>query len=228
MTHLNLDIMAKRRARLHRTQSLWNASQSCKQLLATVSSGALRLNTPIMRIVSLGLGRLNADPAFYQSALQHMSVFSIASRLNAFNEVKYPGAPRVSIMAQDACYEQRGRILLQELTSVPIDFGLSDLKTLLSIDAHTLAVSAFLPTSVLLTQIVADMCDGEKGPGMISWDRVEVRVEKRGYCVRNRDAPGVARTMKGYRKWEMGLGEMDGELCRDVKATGKYSLDFMD
>ena len=233
-THLNPALMKLRHAKLHRTQELWTASTSCTNLLSVIRIGAGKLKTPITKIVCIGLGKLNSDPAFYQSALQHMSVISIAKCIDAFNRAEHPKSPPVQIIAQDPCYEPCDHILLQQLTTTPIDFTLSDPGTLLAIDPNTLVVSAYLPTSVPLMQIVADMFAQEQGPAMMLWDQVKcLSTEKRWYCMRNRDSPGVARFLDGYLRWQRGFGgleEEEEELKRDLWGEKRfgYWLDGMD
>ncbi|KAF2825961.1 hypothetical protein CC86DRAFT_394753 [Ophiobolus disseminans] len=169
-TNLNPTVMTQWRAKLQHTQHLWTSSTCCAKLIEAVCLGAAKLTSPVTKI--------------------HMSVFSIATCLDAFNKTKWPTAPPVQIVAQDPWYEVRDRPLLQELTSSPIKFGLSDLETLLSIDSNTLVVSAFMPIGVPLMQIIAEMFAASSGPAMMLW-----------YCLRNRDAPGVARFLGGMDFW---------------------------
>jgi hypothetical protein len=80
-------------------------------------------------------------------------------------------------------------------------------------------VPAYLPTSVLLMQIVADLFSekAREGPAMVLWDRVpDMRPEKRWYCMRNRDSPAVARFLTGYKRRLNGLGKLEGDLEVDV------------
>ncbi|KAF2031121.1 hypothetical protein EK21DRAFT_63761 [Setomelanomma holmii] len=218
-THLQPSLMASWRKKLHATQKLWKASASCTRLLDTIEGGVAMLNNPITKIVCIGLGKLNARPEWYQAALQHMTVFSIAATLQAYNKAEYPGCKDLRIIAQDPCCEDKDRVLLQELTPTPTTFTHDDPATLLAIDASTLVVSAFLPTSMPLVQIVADMfADREKGPGMMLWDRIEgMRMGKRWYCLRYRDSPSVPRFLDGYVRWRNGFGELDECVMKDVR-----------
>jgi hypothetical protein len=220
---LDSSIMDRRRAKLKRTQQLWNASTSCSQLLRLVEHGASQLKTPITKIVCIGLGKLDVRPAWYQSALQHMTVFSVVKVLDKVNQTKHPGCARMSILAQDPWYGEKDRILLQELTSTPITFAQDNPNTLLAIDANTLVVSAYLPTSMPLAQIVADMfASGDaQGPAMMLWEKMEVRKEKRWYCLRDRDSPRVARMLDGYVKWLGNFVALDESVGKDVKGDGK-------
>lgn len=156
-------------AKLRNTKELWEESGSCAQLYRIVRNCASKLKAPITKIICIGLGKLNSDPTFYQSAIQHMTVFSFAKTLDAYNQTKFPDSPPVAIIAQDPSYEMCDRILLQELTKSSIDFSLSDPETLLAIDANTLVVTAFLPHTVPLMQIMADLFADRltEGPAMI-------------------------------------------------------------
>jgi hypothetical protein len=232
-TYLDPTKMGQRRARLRRTQDLWRNSESCKTLCNATLRGVSMLKSPVTKIVCVGLGKLAMEPAWYQSALQHISVFPIAEALNEFNAERDPDCAPVQNIARDPCYEVCDRILLQELTSTPINFSLSDPETLLAIDANTLVVSAYLPTSVPLMQIVADLFSekAREGPAMVLWDRVpDMRPEKRWYCMRNRDSPAVARFLTGYKCRLNGLGKLEGDLEVDVtggRNVRKYWLDEM-
>jgi hypothetical protein len=93
------------RAKLSNTQELWEDSASCNQLCDIVRSGASKLKAQIAKIICVGLGKLNTDPAFYQSAAQHMTIFSFAKTLDAYNRTQYPDCPPITIIAQDLCYE---------------------------------------------------------------------------------------------------------------------------
>jgi hypothetical protein len=218
-----LDTTLQWQKRLHHTQALWEESASCKQLCDIILTGARR-TTPITKIICLGLGKLDLRPEWYGSVLQHLTVFSIADTLNAFNLSGDVKCPPIQIIAQDPCYEKNDRKLLQALTSHPIDFSLADPETLLAIDSHTLVVTAFLPTKVPLMQIIADLFTGRlgQGPAMMLCDRIDVDTQKRSYCFRNREAPHVARFVEqGYTKWQGEFVGLEGELARDAGWEGK-------
>jgi hypothetical protein len=199
--------MKEMRTRLRRTHEIWDTSNSCTQLLDLVRTNAWRLENPITKIICFGLGRLDPSPTWYGSTLQHLAVFSMADTLDAVNQERFPTTPLIKVIAQDPNYETADHTLLRELTSTPIVFDNTEPKTLLAIDGNTLVVTAFLPTTVPLMQIIADMfADGkEKGPGMIICDQMKgLSVEKRMYTLRfHRDAPHVARfLLRGYIKQE--------------------------
>jgi hypothetical protein len=211
------------RGRLRHTQTLWKKTSSCSTLCKAIKGGASQIKTPITKILCIGLDRLNLEPVWYQSALQHLSVFSIAEILNGVNRAQYPNCAPVQIMAQDPCYEECNHVLLQELTTSPIDFSLSDPEILLSIDANTLVVSAFLPWPVPLMQIVADLFDEKRkeGPAMILWDKVPgMNPRKRKYCMRNRDSPALLRFLDGYLEWKEILASWRESCWRMWRALG--------
>ena len=232
-THLDTEGMNWWRNTLSRTQDLWENSLSWLQLRRIVQQGASRLRTPITKIVCIGLGELDMDPAFYQSAIQHMTAFSFAEVLDEFNRTAHPDCPAVEIIAQDPCYKPCDRILLQELTKTPIDFSRSDPETLLSIDANTLVMTAYLPHTVPLMQILADLFAGqpENAPAMILGDRIEKPGGRTKWCFRNRDQPGVAQfLMQGYTKFPTNFVGLDKELRQDLcggSKTLKYWLEGM-
>jgi hypothetical protein len=223
------------RTNLHNTQELWEESASCNQMCILVRSGVAKLKAPITKIVCIGLGRLDTNPAFYQSAIQHMTVFSFAETLDAHNRTQYPDCPPVTIIAQDPCYEERDRILLQELTKSHIDFSRSDPETLLAIDANTLVATAFLPCGVLLMQIMADLFADRpgEGPGMILCDKMSGLADrqKTHYAWRQRDSPAVARFLRGgYIACQGSFVGLEEELKEDLflaTKTRKYWLEEM-
>jgi hypothetical protein len=218
-----LDTTIQWRNRLHHTQALWEESASCKQLCDIILDGA-RKTTPITKIICLGLGKLDLRPEWYGSVLQHLTVFSIADKLNTSNTSRDVNCLPVQIIAQDPCYEQNDRNLLQELTSYPIKLSLTDPETLLAIDSNTLVVTAFLPTKVPLMQIIADLFAGlpGQGPAMMLCDRIDVDTQKRSYCLRNREAPHVARFVEeGYTEWKGEFVGLEGELAKDAGWEGK-------
>lgn len=111
-THLDLTELNCWRDTLSHTQDLWENSSSRRQLRRMVRQGAARLCTPIAKIVCIGLGELDYDPDFYQSSVQHMTAFSFAEALDAFNRSAHPECPAVKIIAQDPLYKPCDRILL--------------------------------------------------------------------------------------------------------------------
>ncbi|KAH7067529.1 hypothetical protein BKA63DRAFT_423981 [Paraphoma chrysanthemicola] len=236
-THLNAPLMHRWRVKLKHTQSLWNASSSCSRILNIISRGASMLKSPITRIICIGLGKLNVQTEWYQSALQHLTVFSIAAALDKLNKARFNECEDVEIIAQDPCYEEKDFILLQELATTTITFAHDDPNTLVAIDENTLLVSAYLPMSMPLAQIVADLCADEKGkmkgPAMMLWDKLDdVRMARRWYCMRDRGSPGVARMLQGYGKWRRGLGTLDERLKKNARGKGtgrwKYWLEDTD
>lgn len=68
-THLNSEAMDKFHRRLRRMQKLWNTSASCAELCDVIKMRARKINTPITKIVCIGLSALKLDPVWYQSTL---------------------------------------------------------------------------------------------------------------------------------------------------------------
>jgi hypothetical protein len=230
-SHLDAKLMDRWRARLQRTQQLWAKSAACAQLCSIICGGAGKLKAPVTKIVCLGLGRLDLAPHWYQSALQHMTVFSLAESLSELNRTRDPGCPAVEIIAQDPCYTELDHILLRELCgSSHVEFGLSDPETLLAVDKNTLVVSAFLPVRVPLVQILADLFGGQmkEGPAMVLADNMEdLRKERRWYAMTDRPSPAVARwLLDGYLRWEKEFVGLEDALAKDV-GEGKYWLKDM-
>jgi hypothetical protein len=232
--HLSNTWMEHMRTRLGRTQRFWEDSDSCTQLLERISTGARKLQSPITKIVCVGLGKLNPAAAWYGSAVQHLAVFSMAEALDAINQELFPTTSSVQIIAQDPSYEPADHTLLPEFTSSQIVFTNTEPENLLAIDKNTLVVTAFLPVNVPLVQIIADMfADGEEtGPGMIICDRDDtLSVDKRLYCLRmDRYSPSVAKfLLQNYQQQEK-FDDWDQECREDAigdSTTLRYWLPSM-
>jgi hypothetical protein len=112
-----------------------------------------------------------------------------------------------------------------------IEMGLSDPDVLLSIDAQTMVVSAYLPTKVPLMQILADLFGSGKddGPGILMMDIVREQTSNY-YCLRNRSAPHVARWLaNSYIPWTgkfVGVGA-DVECDVGLGSENKYWVEGM-
>jgi hypothetical protein len=225
-THLSSTSMTWWRTRLHRTQQLWNSSTSCEKLTSAIRLGASKLTCPITKIVCFGLGALGKNAAFYSSSHQHMAAFSLANTLNTYNQAKHPEAPAVQIILSDPCYRPIDHILLQELTSSPLGFGLSSPNALLAVDANALVMTAYLPVTVPLMQILADVFAGKskEGPGMVLCDQMRgMGVEKRWYVMTDRSSPAVAMfLLGGYLVHKEGFGGMEEEFREDAFGGEKH------
>lgn len=234
-THLDSARMNRIRARLQHTKRLWITSASRRQIYSLVCSAAAKLSNPITKIVCIGLGSIRPNPEWYQGVLQHMTVFTLAAALNAVNRSKNVKCPKVRIIAQDPCYEAYDQVLLQEMSPNQIDFSLSDPEALLAIDANTIVVTAYLPNTVPLMQIMADLFvdKWEKGPAMILCDRMEdLRKERRWYPQADRNSPAVARMLlDGYRSCHERFVGLEKEFEKDVRkgqVKWHYWLEDMD
>ena len=153
--------------------------------------------------------------------------------MNKLNKSRNRKAGPVQIIAQDPCYEERDRILLPAICTHPLDFSLSDPETILAIDGNTLVVTAFLPVTVPLMQILADLHaeDSSKAPAMMLCDKMNLSGRKEDYCLRNRESPGVVNMLSSYHRWEKGFGQIERELEEDVRGNAtewSFWLEKMD
>jgi hypothetical protein len=232
-SHIDDAVMTSFQQRLQRTHALWQKSTCCAQLCSVIVSGASAKPAPITKIVCIGLGKLHLRPEWYQSALQHFAVFSIASKLNKLNKSRNRTAGPVQIIVQDPRYEERDRILLPGICTHPVNFGLSDPETILAIDGNTLVVTAFLPVAVPLVQILADLHaeDSTQAPAMMLCDKISLNAMRVDYNLRNRGSPGVVSMLNNYRRWEKGFGQIEKELEEDVRGDAtewSFWLEKMD
>lgn len=225
--HLDPALMCDYRAKLAHIQQLWSKSAACRQVSDAVSHGAAQLRAPVKKIVCIGLGRIRLEPAWYGSTLQHLTAFKLAQTLDELNRRRDPTCPKVRLIVQDPCYEERDRILLSELTTSKVEFGKSDPETLLEIDVNTTVISAFLPTTVPLPQIVADLLADtpEKGPAMMLWDgHGAIDRAQRFYRLNDRSSPAVARMIRGgdrYMLYPRRFADLNDELADALEQEGK-------
>jgi hypothetical protein len=208
--------------RLLTTQTLWLSSPSCTQLRTIITSALSKLSVPITQIVGIGLGAFAVHPAFYAgSALQHISVVYLAGVIDTYNAAHYPHAAGVRIVLGDPCYEDADSEYMRRLAGngdLEIEMGLSDPDVLLSVDAQTMVVSAYLPTKVPLVQILADLFGFGKddGPGILMMDIVRDQTSNY-YCLRNRSTPHVARWLaNAYIPWTGKFVGVGADVERDV------------
>jgi hypothetical protein len=182
------------------TKDLWIASSARRQLQETFLEIA-KTCAPITQVVCFGLGALNLNKMFYNSAIQYMAVFSIIQTLNEYYRKTDPDRPLIKLVLQDPNYEQRDYEILQKLFN-NISF-VSDPDGLLAINANTLVVTAFLPVQVPLVQIIVDLFSENpaQGPAAILCDIMAVDVEKREYSLTHCASPATARhLMNHYEK----------------------------
>ncbi|KAL6709193.1 hypothetical protein ACN47E_002009 [Coniothyrium glycines] len=196
----NEEQMRPSKTQLAKTKVLWTESKSRSELLATITRSISSSSKRITKIVCFGLGSLRTGQAWYCSVLQHMTVFSIAAALDRQNRLSDPRGPKVKIIFQDPCYVKQDRITLKELYSDggAVEF-VSDPEGLLAVDSETLVVTAFLPTTVPLMQILADLFgkSQDQGPAMILADDMYLAQNKREYCMGDRAAPHVVNWLEG-------------------------------
>jgi hypothetical protein len=112
-----------------------------------------------------------------------------------------------------------------------IEMGLSDPDVLLSVDAQTMVVSAYLPTKVPLMQILADLFGSgrDDGPGILMMDKLHPPTSRK-YCLRNRSAPHVERWLdNSYIPWTGKFVGVGTDVERDVGLgpENKYWVESM-
>jgi hypothetical protein len=76
--HLDQKSMRIWRATLDHTTSLWRKSASQAKLCSTLQTAILK-GLHIKKIVCFGMGSLSLDPAFYESWIQHLAIFTMAA-----------------------------------------------------------------------------------------------------------------------------------------------------
>jgi hypothetical protein len=220
------------------TQTLWLASPSCTRLRIIITSALSKLSVPITQIVGIGLGAFAVHPAFYAgSALQHIAVVYLAGVIDAYNAMHYPHAAGVKVVLGDPCYEDADVQIVSALANMDagadleIEMGLSDPDVLLSVDAQTMVVSAYLPTKVPLMQILADLFGSgrDDGPGILMMDKLHPPTSRK-YCLRNRSAPHVERWLdNSYIPWTGKFVSVGTDVERDVGLgpENKYWVESM-
>ena len=193
--HQDAAAMERYRHDLLHTKALWLKSDSQARLVSTVHATAARCSR-ITQLVCFGLGSLSLKRECndYAAVLQYMAVFSIAHTLTRIYAKADPSAAPVRVICQDPCYEAKDRILLPKLFGRDIEF-VADPDGLLRIDSGTLVVTAFLPVQVPLMQIVADLFAEKPGNGPVAviGDRMQLEEKRKGYSLKMRDSPAVAR-----------------------------------
>jgi hypothetical protein len=224
---------------IQNTRRLWMQSSSREMLRETFRDTATKC-APITQVVCFGVGAINLDMKFYQSAIQYMAVFSIIQILNEYYRTTDSDRPSIKLLLQDPNYELKDHHLLKKMFGNDHDISfVSDPDGLLAIDAGTLIVTAFLPVQVPLVQIIADMFseDPTRGPAAMLCDVMTVDVEKREYSLIERASPAVARHLTThYEKKTDGFQDhgLEDELMADsygqdwVEKNSVYWLNKMD
>ncbi|KAL7773055.1 hypothetical protein CFE70_003019 [Pyrenophora teres f. teres 0-1] len=151
---------------LLRTKDFWFASSS-RLLLQDLLTSLAKTHAPITKIVCFGLGAINLDKAWYQSAVQYMAMFTIIGALEKQYKETDPSRAGIKLLLQDPNYETKDYELISKLWPGKKEdlVFVSDPDGLLAIDAGTIVVSAYLPIQVPLVQIIADLFHGEPGSG---------------------------------------------------------------
>lgn len=129
----------------------------------------------------------------------------IAKLLGSINKSEDPDAPSVDVFLQDPSYQPKDHKLLDS-ENVQI---LEDPHGLLAIDENTLVIAPFLPTSVPVMQIIADMFPLGSGPAALIVDKMDLNPERGYFNHMCRTSPEVIRMMRSY---EAAKGDFSGEL----------------
>lgn len=209
--HMNNERMRFYLKQLQHTASLWKKSKSRLQLDRAMVAMASRFSL-ITKIVCFGLGAISMHPGFYHSGLQHFTVFTIATILEAV--YKQP----VEIILQDPCYQPKDIQSLQKLWGRSLTSA-TDPDALLAIDSSSIVITAGLPVSAPIVQIVADLGidDPKRQPAAIFCDRMKLDPSKRMYSLTDRSSPSVARFLtQGYTSQGFENHELEPELWDDV------------
>ncbi|KAF2646344.1 hypothetical protein P280DRAFT_388030 [Massarina eburnea CBS 473.64] len=190
----------------------------------------------INKIVCFGLGHIRRknrgkeEPNF-QEVLQHLAAFSIAEAVNSTQD---SDAKKVGVVCQDPCYTTLDQILLKEEFSrtchVPIEsvqdslHFVSDPEGFLAIDEHTLVITAFMPTTVPLMQICADL----PRPAAFICDKMNLDHAKKVYDGVERSTPRVRNMLKEYARGDFNdhvVEKQMFELCCGVAPYWLWKMD---
>ncbi|RAR08663.1 hypothetical protein DDE83_005867 [Stemphylium lycopersici] len=208
------------------TEGLWIESSSRDRLKATIQEIEAK-PTKITNVICFGLGHINLNKDFYHSIIQHMAVFTIIDTLNELRRQRDPDHTPIRLILQDPRYTPRDHETMKWL--FPYDDNISfvsDPDGLLAINSGTLLVTAYLPFSMPLMQIVADLFaeDPSQGPVAMICDEMELDADKREYSVRDRASPGVARFLMGH--YEKVDAEFDGYALESDFMADVYGKDW--
>ncbi|KAH6642119.1 hypothetical protein C7974DRAFT_350387 [Boeremia exigua] len=223
--HENKKVMQEYRAALWKTMQLWLKSSSRGKIIQTTDKIAAQ-HKSITKVVCFGLGALSRDKVWYQSAVQHMTAFTIAKCLERAYRKEGAHVQPVDIIFQDPCYTRKDHELLR--TMYPggrVSFA-SDPDGLLAIDSNTIVLTAFLPVAYPLMQVMADMFHGRKGegPAAIICDDMALDLDQELYTLRDRASPAVARFLtQEYTASDFKEHVLEPELFEDLYgAEGRY------
>jgi hypothetical protein len=222
--HLDQKSMRIWRATLDHTTSLWRKSASRAKLCSTLQTATLK-GLHIKKIVCFGMGSLSLDPAFYESWVHHLAIFTMAAWLkHVYRETVDPDHPPIQVILQNPCYVGKNRVLLSERCPDPIKF-MEDPDALLAVDAHTLVVTVFLAVGIPLMQIMADLFakDVKSGPAAFICDIMDLKAGKKQYSNRDRGSPAVARfLLNEYDRKIDGFKDhvLEPELAKDTYWVG--------
>jgi hypothetical protein len=224
--HMDPIIMTTWRDKLSAVVSAWNRSSAKCQLqdffALKATSSAL-----IDKIICIGLGPFDdmynyGDISYFT---QYCAAVTIADALNALN----PQARRVEIILQDPKYTRVDHMLLPLLQYFPLPSIVGNPEALARIDQRTLVFSPFVPVTVPVLQICADVVLPE-GPAGIFNDEIQLHEKQRWYSVHDRTSPRVVKLLGGYERYVFGEREweMDEEVTSVTNSMCGYWLNRMD
>ncbi|KAF2706066.1 hypothetical protein K504DRAFT_460151 [Pleomassaria siparia CBS 279.74] len=176
------------------TANLWKNSSAAQHVRERFKA-TISWTVPIRKIVGIGLGPIREDKHLYGGILQYMAVFTIAATLDAANRAVDANHAKIRIILQDPAYQPKDKMLLEWLYRGQVEM-MRDPDGILAIDESTLVISAFLPNSVPLMQVIADMFDPGTGPAGIMVDNLNVSKTKILFRCKERGSPAVTRMMQ--------------------------------
>jgi hypothetical protein len=224
--HMDPTIMTTWRDKLSAVVSAWNRSSAKRQLRGFFASKAAS-SAPIDKIICIGLGPFDdmynyGDISYFT---QYCAAVTIAEALNALN----PHSRRVEVILQDPRYTRMDHMLLPLLQYFPLPTILDNPEVFARIDQQTLVFSPFVPVTVPVLQICADVALPGGLAGIFN-DEIQLHDEQRWYSVQDRTGPRAARMLGGYdrylfreREWEM-----DEEVTSVTNSMCRYWLNRMD
>jgi hypothetical protein len=194
LEHKHNEVMRAYCKRLRHTKKLWLHESDSQIKLVKVAEALASQFSSITKIVCIGLGAIKHTPAFYQSALQHMAAFSIARTIENSYKIQGLFQKTIDIILQDPCYSLKDIQLLKAIYSGPLVHA-TDPEGILAIDSHTIVMTAHLPVTMPLMQIIADLSEGheENQPAAILCDNMKLDIHKEMYSLSDRSSPSVAR-----------------------------------
>lgn len=115
LEHMGYSIMKSDWQALSKTKTLWLESRSRTKLISTMQANASKFGA-IAKIICVGPGAINLCLEFYHYSLQHLTVFDIATVLEATYRSGSVLLKRIETKLQDPCYSIKDGKLLTKLS----------------------------------------------------------------------------------------------------------------